>query len=312
MKSATPRKQPEIQLSLGAAVSAILLCMLFGANPVAAKISLTGIGVFTTGALRFTVAAFVLTCWAVFTHRKLLISAKQLRQMTLLGIFFFLQVAIFYYGQNKTTASHAVLISNIMPFVVMVLAHYLLPNDRINPRKVGGLILGFSGIVLLFRDSLNLTHEALTGDLLLAAAVLVWSWNAIYVKRIIANFTALQITLYPMLISIPLFYLAGALFDSKMVYDLSPNVWIAMFYQSIVTASFGFVMWNNLMQKYGATTLHAFVFLMPITGVLLGVVLLGESLTPNLVGSILMVAMGLIVINWRRRKSTGIHLNPIR
>jgi len=312
VKLATSKTQPENQLTAGAAFYAIVLCMLFGANPVAAKISLTGVGAFTTGALRFSVAATVLTCWAIFTGRKLAISKKQFIQMTFMGMLFFLQIGIFYFGQNKTTASHGVLISNIMPFLVMVLAHYLLPDDRINPRKVAGLIFGFSGIVLLFRDSLSLTQDAITGDLLLVMAVIIWSCNAIFVKRIIAGFTPLQITLYPMLISIPLFYLAGMLLDPRMVFDLSPSVLLGMFYQSIVTASFGFVMWNGLMQKYGATTLHAFVFVMPLSGVLLGVVILGEALTPNLAGSIFMVAMGLIVINWRRRKTTGIQFNAIR
>ncbi|SHO47020.1 DMT family transporter [Desulfopila aestuarii] len=312
MKHAANPNQPVNQLTSGAALFAVVLCMLFGANPVAVKICLTGIGAFTTGAIRFTVAATVLTCWAIFTGRKLAITSKQLVQMGVLGLFFFLQIGIFYFGQNMTTASHGVLISNIMPFLVMVMAHYLLPDDRINPRKVTGLIFGFSGIVLLFRDSLSLTQDALTGDLLLVSAVLIWSCNAIFVKRIIAGFTPLQITLYPMLISIPLFYLAGMLFDPQMVYNLSPEVLLGMFYQSIVTASFGFVMWNGLMQKYGATTLHAFVFVMPLSGVMLGVVILGEALTPSLVGSISMVAIGLVVINWRRRKSAGIHFNPLR
>lgn len=309
----TATQQPtENQLTPSAALSAMALCILFGANPVAAKISLAGIGPLTNGALRFSVAATVLASWAIFTGRRLVISRTQMMQMLFLGLFFFLQVGIFYFGQNKTTASHGVLISNIMPFLVMIMAHFLLPNDRINSRKVIGLLLGFSGIVLLFRDSLSLTHDAVTGDMLLVVSVVVWSCNAIFVKRIIAGFTPLQITLYPMLMSLPFFYTAAAIFDQQMVFSLSPSVLFGMFYQSVVTASFGFVMWNRLMQKYGATSLHAFVFVMPVSGVLLGVAILGETMTPSLFGSIALVAMGLVVINWRRRKSSEIPFNPIR
>jgi len=306
------QKQTENQLTPTAALSAMALCILFGANPVAAKISLAGIGPLTNGALRFSIAATVLTSWAVFTGRRLAISKMQMTQMAFLGLLFFLQVGIFYCGQNKTTASHGVLISNIMPFMVMIMAHFLLPNDRINSRKVIGLLLGFSGIVLLFRDSLGLTHDAITGDILLVVSVLVWSCNAIFVKRIISGFTPLQITLYPMLMSLPFFYISGAIVDPQMVFALSPSVLFGMFYQSVVTASFGFVMWNRLMQRYGATSLHAFVFVMPLSGVLLGIVILGETMTPSLFGSIAMVAIGLVVINWRRRKSSAVHFNPLR
>jgi len=308
---ATPAAPPlpsENQLSLGPAFLAICLCMLFGANPVAVKMSLTGIGIFTSAALRFAISATALTCWAICTGKPLAISGKQFRQMLVLAFIFFIQLSLFTIGLSKSTASHGVLIGNFLPFMVMILAHYLLPGDQITPRKVAGLILGFTGVVLLFRDSLSLTGEAFKGDLLLLAAVTVWSCNVVFVKRIISDYTPLLITLYPMLLSSPLFFLAGIFFDLQMLYNLSPYVIFGMFYQSIVTASFGFVMWNSLVQKYGATVLHCFIFLMPISGVLLGILILGEPLTANLAVSILLVAMGLIVINWRRRKHVAAHI----
>ncbi len=280
---------------------AIFLCMLFGANPVAVKISLTGIGIFTTAAIRFSIASTVLILWARYTGRPLAVTRFQALKLSGVALLFFVQISVFYYGQNKTTASHGVLIGNILPFVVMILAHFLLPDDRITPRKILGLTLGFSGILLLFLDSVNLTAEALTGDLMLLFAVIVWGCNAIYIKRIISGFHPVQITLYPMILAVPLYYLAGYIFDDQMIRELSIPVVQAMFYQSIVTASFGFVMWNTLIQKYGATALHSFIFLMPISGVMLGVIILGEPLTPNLVGAICLVATGLLVINWKRR-----------
>ena len=74
-----------------------------------------------------------------------------------------------------------------------------------------------------------------------------------------------------------------------------------MLYQIFVTASFGMVAWNTLIRKYGATSLHSFVYLMPVSGVILGVVLLDEPLTYNLIGSVLLIATGLIIVNRRTR-----------
>lgn len=301
---ATPYNRPQQgnQLSLRSSLFAVFLCMLFGANPVAVKISLTGIGVFTTAGLRFSIAAVVLLLWARITCRPLAITRRQTWQLAILAFIFFIQISVFYFGQSKTTASHGALIGNLLPFVVMIMAHYLLPDDRITPRKIFGLILGFSGVLLLFLDSVNLTADALKGDLLLVFAVLVWGCNVIYVKRITAAFHPVQITLYPMIMAVPLYYSAGYFLDGEMIRNLSTPVVQGILYQSIVTASFGFVMWNTLIQKYGATALHAFIFLMPLSGVVLGVLILGESLTPNLVVSICLVASGLMVINWKRRR----------
>lgn len=287
------------ELPFSTSMFAVFLCMLFGANPVAVKTTLTGIGIFTSAGIRFGVAAVVLTCWAGLTGVSLTLSTKQLKQMGVLGLIFFVQISLFYFGLNRTTASHGALIGNTVPFVVMLLAHFLLPDDKIDTKKVLGLLLGFAGVCLLFKESLNLTAEAFSGDCLLFLAVLVWGSNVIYVKKIIAEFEPLQITLFPMIFTVPLYLLAGYLLDDGMVREINPVVIQAVLYQSLVTASFGFVMWNTLIQRYGATNLHCFLFLMPVSGVVLGVLLLGDPITHGLIGSIILVTGGLIVVNWK-------------
>ncbi len=71
----------------------------------------------------------------------------------------------------------------------------------------------------------------------------------------------------------------------------------AMLYQTLVTPAFGFVAWNTIIRKLGATALHSFVFIMPVSGVFLGVTLLGEPVTANLIYAIVLVVTGLIVVN---------------
>lgn len=84
-----------------------------------------------------------------------------------------------------------------------------------------------------------------------------------------------------------------------MIASLNPPVIKALLYQALVTASFGFVAWNTLMSRYGATALHSFVFIMPVSGVFLGVMMLGEPVTAHLVSAIVLVTLGLVVVNGR-------------
>lgn len=286
-------------LPLAVSLYTVFLCMLFGANTVAVKISLTGIGVFTTAGLRFGVATAVLMFWAACTGKPLALTRHQVRQLAPLGVIFFCQLALFNFGQSMTTAAHGTLISNVLPFVVMILAHFFIPGERASLGKAAGLVLGFAGVALLFYDSATLTGEALHGDFLILLAVLVWSCNVVYMKKIISGFHPLQVTIYPMAMAVPAYLLCGYFFDGQMIRTLDAPVVSAMLYQALVTASFGFVAWNTLIAKYGATTLHAFVFVMPISGVFLGVVLLDEPVTANLIVAILLVTAGLIVVNRR-------------
>jgi drug/metabolite transporter (DMT)-like permease len=291
-------------LPIGAAVFTIFLCTLFGANAVAIKISLTGLGIFTTAGIRFGLAALVIFLWARCTGKPLAIATNQVHQLVILAAFFFIQLSLFYFGQSKTTASHGTLIANVLPFVVMILAHYFIPGDTITLKKIAGLIFGFVGVLMLFFDKVALTSDALLGDLLILLAVLVWGCHVVYIKKIIEGFHPIQVTLYPISMAAPMFLLSGFLWDGEMVRFVDASIIKAMLYQTLVTASFGFVAWNTMIQRYGATALHSFVFIMPISGVFLGVTLLGETLTANLIGAIILVVTGLFVVNRGGRRPT--------
>lgn len=284
-------------LPLGASFFTAFLCMLFGANAVAVKISLLGLGVFTTAGLRFGTAAIVLCLYAICTGKPLALKKGLHRHVFVLTAIFFTQLSLFYFGQAKTTASHGTLIGNILPFTVMILAHFFIPGETIRRRKITGLVVGFLGVAVLFLDNFAMTAEALHGDLLILLAVMIWSGHVIYIKRIIGNFHPLQITLYPMAMAAPAFLLSGFFFDGKMIGTIDSGVVHAMLYQIFVTASFGFVAWNTMISRFGAGAVHAFVFIMPISGVLLGVLMLEEPLTVNLIGAIILVVAGLVLVN---------------
>lgn len=284
-------------LPLSAAIQTVCLCVLFGANAVAVKLSLAGLGLFTTAGIRFGIASLVIFTYARLLAKPLAVSRNQLRQLAPLGGIFFVQLSLFYLGLSKTTASHGTLIANVLPFVVMLLAHFFIPGDQITLKKILGLILGFLGVVVLLADSLTLSGDVLRGDMAVLLAIMVWGCNAVYAKRIIWDFHPIQITLYPMLMASMGFILCGIFVDQQSIIYVDWWVLGSLFYQTFVTASFGMVVWNSMIKKYGATNLHAFVFIMPVSGVFFGVMLLGEPLTANLLLAILLVTAGLVVVN---------------
>ena len=292
-------------MDVSAVVFTVFLCVLFGANAVAIKISLTGLGVFTTAGLRFGIAAVVIFFWAKLAGKPVQLTNHQLQLMLILGVIFYVQLSLFYLGLSRTTASHGTLIANILPFVVLVLAHFFIKEERISTKKVVGLVLGFCGVLLLFGDAGHMEQEVLRGDLFVLAAVMIWGGNAIYTKRIIGSFHPIQITLYPLAVAAPLFLVTALFFDQEMVRYVDASILGAMAYQTFVTASFGLIGWMMMIKRYGATTLHSFIFIMPVSGVFFGVLILGEPLTKNLIGSILLVTVGLIIVN-RSPKELGL------
>ena len=287
------------EIPLSGAFFTAFLCALFGANAVAIKYSLLGIGGFTAAGLRFSIAAVAIYLWARFTGRPFALRRGQTAQLLFISVVFTLQLGLLYSGLGKTSASRGTLMVNLQPFFLLVLAHWFIPGDRITKKKIVGLFMGAAGMVLVFSGKKGLTSDVQIGDLMVLTNAFLWAINTVYTKRIIHLFSPFQIVFYPMLFCIPIFLIAGYFWDAKMIIHLDGKVLTALLYQSLATASFGFVAWNTMLLKYAAVALHSFIFIMPIAGVLLGGLVLGEPITWELLLALALIVSGIVIVNYR-------------
>jgi drug/metabolite transporter (DMT)-like permease len=292
----------EITLFSGAFI--VLLTVIFGANVVAIKLALSGMGPLTAAGLRFALAAVAIASWARCTGRSFRILPGQFFQLLIVSLAFTLQLSLFYLGLERTDASRGVLISNLLPFFVLFLSHRFIPGERITWKKMVGLVLGFGGVAVMFSGGRGVSDALASGDPIVLAAVAVWSCNVVYTKRIIADFAPFHLVLYPMAFSVPVFLSAAAIWDDRMLFDLNPIVIGAYAYQSLISAAFGFVAWSTMLKRYGATTLHAFVFIMPIAGVVCSALILSEPITPNLLVALVLIAAGILLVHVSQRWPT--------
>lgn len=292
-----PMTSGNTRMTLVAAVFTVFLTVIFGGNAVAIKLALTGMGPLTTAGLRFVLAAAAIACWAHLTGRSFRIRADQVFPLLFVSIGFTIQLCLFYLGLERTYASRGVLISNLLPFFVLFLSHRFIPGERITMKKLWGILLGFSGVATMFAGNPGFSGSIHGGDLLILAAVIVWSGNVVYTKRIINNFLPFHLVIYPMMVAAPLFLVAGFLWDGAMLFNLNAAVIGAYIYQSLVSAAFGFVAWSTLLKRFGASTLHAFIFIMPISGVVFSGLILHEPITPNLIVAMILIATGILMIH---------------
>jgi len=287
-------------LTLIASLLAIFLCVLFGANAVAIKIALTGLGTFTAAAVRFSIAVVAIFLWTRFTHQSIRFRKGQAHELLIISILFIAQISLFYAGLNKTFASRGALIVNMVPFLVLLLSHFFTRDDRITPGKLIGILMGFSGILFLFLQKRDISNELKIGDMLIFSATLLWACSGVYTKKIIQNYRPFQITFYPLLVAVPFLYICAFLFDKPMMNGPGRDVLAAILYQGLITGSFGFVAWNELLQRYGAVSLHTFIFIMPVIGVLLGGLILKEPITGNILIALTFIGMGIFVSQFKK------------
>jgi drug/metabolite transporter (DMT)-like permease len=281
---------------------AVFLSAAFGVNAVAIKISVSGIGPFTTAGIRFLIASAVIFAWARATRRSFQVHRNQTVPLLVLSLLFFSQISLLYLGISKTNASRAVLITNLQPFFVLFLAHFFISDDRITLRKALGLLLGFSGVCLVFLEKEGVGEGFQVGDLLMVLSTALWGASAVYTKTVLQRLSPHFIVFYQMILSVPFFFLGGCLWDRPMIGTVSGAVVIALLYQALVAAAFGFIAWNTLLQQHGAVILNSFNFIMPIAGVLLAWWMLKEPLTIKISLALLFIIAQMLVLHLEPRR----------
>ena len=183
-------QQPSNQdLSFAVGLVTIFLCAIFGSNAVAIKLAFSGLGVFTTAAIRFSIAALAIFVWARVTGQTIGLKKGQLHQVLILAVLFAIQLSMFYFGLSKSNASRGTLIANLLPFWVLFLAHFFIPGDRISGRKFLGILLGFSGVAFMFAETKGMAAGFRAAELMIISATFIWACSVIYLKRIISGYT---------------------------------------------------------------------------------------------------------------------------
>jgi drug/metabolite transporter (DMT)-like permease len=296
-------QQPDNQdISFLAGLFTVFLCIIFGSNAIAMKITFEGFGVFTSAGLRFATAAIVIFVWSKASGRSVKLTRGLGVPLILYSLLFTLQLSLFYYGISKTYASRGTLLVNLLPFYILILAHFFIPGDHITKRKLLGILLGFSGVAFVFLERKGISADLRLGDLMILTASFVWSCTTVYLKRIIHNYDPHQIVFYSMVFSTPVLFLEATIWDQPMIGNLNVRVLGALLYQSLVVASVGFVAWNGLLKKYGAVALHSYIFIVPIAGVILGGLVLNEPITLKIVVAAATIVAGILVVHLKPKK----------
>ena len=292
------------RIDLSAASLLTVLCLLWGLNAVAIKISNQGIAPICGAGVRSLIAAGCLVSWMKL--RKMVLFPGSIPDGMIVGVLFGVEFGILYSSLLYTTASSAWILLYTTPFFHAVGAHYFLTGDRLNLGKGVGLILAFCGIVFLLSEHAGLPSlGSLLGDMLALMAAIFWAATTILIKRRLVGRVSHQHTLlYQTVFSIPVLFVLSMVFGEQPIGQINGLILLSVAYQGIVIAFISYLLWFFLVHSYPVSRLSAFTFLTPVFATLAGVFLLKESLTFRLVLSLLLVSIGIYVVNKEWRPST--------
>jgi drug/metabolite transporter (DMT)-like permease len=276
----------------------ILIAIIWALNFSVVKVSLEEIDALSFNALRYVLAAGLLA----FTTKKRGYPLRVERQdvWPLIGIALVgnvLYQLFFIIGVDYTYSANAAVMLGTIPVWVAVLSH-LFTEEKLTKYKTLGIGLAFVGILLIVTGSkqgISLASKTFLGDLIILGAAISWGVYTILAKKFLKKYPSTQFTGVMSIIGMVCLLLIGLpnLVSVEWA-KVSLVGWMGVIYSGLLSIGLAYLIWNNSVSNIGAVRTAAYQNLVPVLGLVFGVVLLQEALTLQQYSGSAMVIAGII------------------
>jgi drug/metabolite transporter (DMT)-like permease len=213
-----------------------------------------------------------------------------------------LAIPIFFISWGEQTIDSAVasILNATVPLFTIVLAHFLLHDDKMTVQKVLGLLIGFGGVVVLMsKDLMDSAHSSVIGQLAVILASLFYAGSAVFARKLTRNVDGVVRGAMPLITSALFMWAVGPLAERPFLFPSLSLTWIAILWLGILGSGVAVIMLWYLIHEIGPTRTSLVTYLFPVGGVILGVIFLNEHLSWQLIAGTVLIIVSLAVVNWK-------------
>lgn len=272
----------------------VLVAIVWGVNFAVVKAGLAELPPIFFVALRFAGVAVVLAPFVPLPRRKL--GQLALLSVTLGGLHFSL---MFVGLRDLDVATAAIAIQLQVPFAAILAALFL--DDRLGWRRLVGMATAFAGVALIAGE------PRLGGSLLplamVVSAALVWAVANIQIKALGDEIDVFALSAWTAVLAAPQLFLMSLLLEEGQWAALAAARWAAwgsIAYQVVLVTILGYGIWYWNMRRHPVNQVMPFTLLVPLFGVLSGIVFFDERLTPPMIAGSIATIVGVAIIVIRR------------
>ena len=210
--------------------------------------------------------------------------------------------ALFGWGQTHIASGLASILNATTPIWGVVVAHFLTHDERMSPRKIAGVILGFGGVAMMIGPSLlsNLGSSALA-QLACVTAALLYALAAVWARRFRRmGVSPLSVTTGQLTAGALIMLPISLIVDRPWTHSFPPlSALAAITALALLCSAFAYVLYFRLIDHAGATNALLVTLLVPPVAILLGALFLNETLAPQDFFGLGLIALGLAAIDGR-------------
>ena len=281
------------------------MCLIWGLTWFFLKYSLVEMPLFAGLSIRFLSAGIIFLSIHLIRKKKILVSRKMLLIYLQYGLInFSLCYFLTYWGAKYVFSNLGAILWSLLPLFVAGMAHFCIPDDRLNLRKALGMLIGLFGAILLLTQGENLGEGEVTlGLLAILLSVFLAAWPNVYLKMQNEKVDSYHLNGFGMSFAGLVFSVFYFLYERGQTIPLDFNNVGAVFFLTVpgTVLTWGIYIW--LFNYLPVTQISYTAFYPPIVASLVGWLFLGESLPfVAIIGSMMIIGGGYLVVSKKRLK----------
>ncbi|WP_353412512.1 DMT family transporter [Arenicella sp. 4NH20-0111] len=257
----------------------------------------------TSAFYRMTIGMVFCVTVMLITQGRLPLSRESRRIYLVGGISIFLGTALFYSSAQLIPSGWVAVVFGLSPLITGVFSAIVEPEAKLTPSRVFGLLLGLSGLALVFSAGLRFEDASILGLAYSAVAVTITSAASVYSRQLVKDqsITGLQITAGSLIVALPLFMVTAYLVKPGLSATFSSSAAYGVLYLGLMGSGVGFTLYYFLLKRVSASKISLVGLVTPITALTLGAVLNNEPVIANVYYGAILVCTGLIFYEFKPR-----------
>ncbi len=207
------------------------------------------------------------------------------------------------WGQKSIDSGVASILDATVPLFTILVAHFMLHDDKMTTPKVLGLLTGFAGVIVLMSKDLGASTSSLLGQLAVIVACIFYAASSIIARVYTEGTSATMRGLGPLVSASAVMITSAFIFEAPIKIPTLPITWVALLWMGILGSGLAFIMLFYLIHEIGPTRTTMVTYLFPLGGVTLGVIFLNEALTWQIITGAVLIISSLAIANWSPKQA---------
>ena len=285
-------------------ILAISVPILWGVGFTFTKLGMEQFPPMLINGLRWSLTGLILVWWFPIPRKYF----KKIILVSIIGCT--IQYSLTFSGLNLIDASSAILFVQCeVPFGVLIAYFYLKEKPQL--KNIIGIFIAFIGLIIL-SGAPNLEGKFI-GVVLVLSGAFTWSLGQVIAKEVSENVNGVILTAWIGILAGPQLILASQIIEGNVynnIISADYKAWLIVLYLGILMNAIGYSIWYYVLGRYEVNKILPSMLLLPITGVLTAIILLGErpDLTTYIGGLIIIVGVSLILIGKEKIKKIDIEM----